>query len=186
MKTLDRRAARSRELLLRAFRDLVLRQPYESLSVADVAAQAGVGRSTLYQHFAGKNALLAASIAHPLAGLARLVEAEAEPAHLVPLLEHFWGNRALARAVFTGHARRVATQVLVTLIEQRLTARGFARRGALILPMRLAAVQLADMMLAPIIAWLLGESRSTPQVLAGALPPVVNATVTAMISPRFR
>jgi hypothetical protein len=50
----------------------------------------------------------------------------------------------------------------------------------LILPPRLAAVQLAEILLAPVTAWLLGESRCSPDALAAALRRVSIAAVTSM------
>jgi AcrR family transcriptional regulator len=168
--------------LLQAFRDLVLAQPYDCISVADIALRAGVGRSTLYEHFAGKDALLAGSIAAPFSVLADTLRGRSNDARLAALLEHFWANRPLARAIFLGPVRRKTIAVLVGQIEQVIQERGLDRRGALLLPVRLAAVQLAEILLAPVIAWLLGESRCTPEVLAAALHRVSAAALTALKS----
>jgi AcrR family transcriptional regulator len=176
----DRRVDRTRGALLDAFRELILDNRFENVSVADVAARAGVGRSTLYEHFAGKDALLASSIAGPFAVLADTLRPGHDVSKLERLLEHFWGNRPLARALFVGPTRRKTMAVLVGLIERQLAAGGLSRRGALILPMRLAAVQLAEILLAPVIAWLLGESRCTPAVLAASLDRVAAAALAAM------
>ena len=54
------------QALLDAFFVLVLTRAYEEVTVQTIAARAGVGRSTFYAHFPGKNALLAASLARPL------------------------------------------------------------------------------------------------------------------------
>ena len=121
-----------------------------------------------------------AAIEHPFSVLAEIVEIGHDEARLVSLLEHFSGNRALARVILQGPVRRKAVGVLVALLEQRLRARGFARRGALILPLRLAAVLLAEALLAPTTAWLAGESRCTPEVLAAALRRVGVATLDAL------
>jgi AcrR family transcriptional regulator len=176
----DRRVDRTRSALLEAFRELILNHQYENIGVADIAARAGVGRSTLYEHFAGKDALLANSIAVPFSVLADTLRPGHELSRLVLLLDHFWANRPLARALFVGTIRRKTMVVLVGLIEKRLAADGLARRGALILPMRLAAVQLAEILLAPVIAWLLGESRCTSAVLAASLDRVATAALAAM------
>jgi AcrR family transcriptional regulator len=176
----DRRVDRTRGALLDAFRELILNNQYENVSVADVAARAGVGRSTLYEHFAGKDALLASSIAVPFSVLADTLRPGHDVSRLARLLEHFWGNRPLARALFVGPIRRKTMAVLVGLIEKQLTAGGLSRRGALILPVRLAAVQLAEILLAPVIAWLMGESRCTAAVLAASLDRVAAAALAAL------
>jgi AcrR family transcriptional regulator len=180
----DRRIDRTRGALLDAIRELLLNNRYELISVADIAARAGVGRSTLYEHFAGKDALLASSIAGPFSILADTLRAGHDRSRLANLLEHFWGNRRLARAIFVGDIRRKTVGVLVGLIEKQLTADGLSRRGALLLPMRLAAVQLAEILIAPVIAWLLGESRCTAAVLAASLDRVATAALAAMKSGR--
>jgi AcrR family transcriptional regulator len=176
----DRRVDRTRSALLKAFRELILNQQFETVSIADIAARAGVGRSTLYEHFAGKDALLASSIAVPFSVLADTLRPGHDVSRLVWLLEHFWGNRPLARALFVGPMRRKTVAVLVDLVEKQLAAGGLSRRGALILPMRLAAVQLAEILLAPVVAWLMGESRCTPAVLAASLGRVAAAALAAL------
>jgi AcrR family transcriptional regulator len=150
------------------------------MSALPISRLAPAGRSTLYEHFAGKDALLAASIAVPFSVLADTLRPGHDVSRLARLLEHFWDNRPLARALFVGPIRRKTIAVLVGLIEKQLTGRGLSRRGALIMPMRLAAVQLAEILLAPVVAWLLGESRCTPAVLAAALDRVAAAALAAL------
>jgi AcrR family transcriptional regulator len=176
----DLRIDRTRAALLTAFRDLALGERFESISVADIAARAGVSRSTLYAHFAGKDGLLAGSIAGPFSALADTLRPGYDGSRLVGLLEHFWANRRLAGAIFSGPLRRKTVAVLVKLIEKQMLEAGLSRRGALSLPPRLAAVQLAATLLAPVIAWLEGESRCTPTQLAASLQRVASAALAAM------
>jgi AcrR family transcriptional regulator len=176
----DRRVEKTRGALLSAFRDLVLENRYEQVSVADIAARAQVSRSTLYEHFAGKDALLAGSIATPFSVLADVLRPKQNSSRVELLLDHFWSNRPLARAIFLGAARRKAVAVLVNRVQEVLAADGLSRRGALILPARLAAVQLAEMLLAPVIAWLMGESRCTSRVLAESLRRAATAALAAL------
>ncbi len=161
----DARVRRTRERVLAAFFELLLAQPYEEITVQSVAARAGVARSSLYEHFAGKRGLLAASLAGPLGVLADTVTETDNTAALTSLLRHFWDNRARARSLFTGALRAHAVAVLVRLIEERL--RG--QRLALRLPRRLAAVQLAEALFAPLAAWLTGEGACSVLQLARGL-----------------
>ena len=179
---MDRRTAKTRQALLSAFARLIQHYPYEDVSVADVAAAAHVSRSTFYQHFSGKDGILAASIAGPFSVLSATVGAPDNTTGLVRLLEHFWAHRALARALLFGPVRRKTVAVLVALVEKRLTALGLGRSGKLILPRRLAATYLAEGMLAPVTAWLNGESRCTAQTLARALQQVTAGALTAMLA----
>jgi len=54
----DVRARRSRDELAWALIDLMREKDYDAISVQDVCAQAGVGRSTFYTHFADKDEML--------------------------------------------------------------------------------------------------------------------------------
>src|SRR5262249_42797811 len=92
-----RRAERTREKLLAAFIELALTRGYARLSPNDVAARAGVGRSTLYTPFGGLLELLEASLARPCAALAASVRTEPPSDALLQLLGHFraqWGRNA--------------------------------------------------------------------------------------------
>jgi AcrR family transcriptional regulator len=179
-KDADARARRSRQALLDAFFALVLTRAYDEVTVQTIAARAGVGRSTFYAHFPGKNALLAASLAGPFGILADAVRETDNTPSLVTLLEHFWTNRARARGLFTGTMRRHAVAVLVRLIEQRLRSEGAGRLLALRLPPRLAAIQLAEVLFAPLAAWLTGESVCSGPKLAHALRRSARALIGAL------
>ena len=47
----DRRVARTRGAIVDSFNHLVRERPYESIQVPDILDEAGVGRSTFYEHF---------------------------------------------------------------------------------------------------------------------------------------
>lgn len=180
-KNLDRRAQKTRQALLDAFLGLVLTRPYDEIGVAAIAARAGVGRSTLYEHFAGKHALLSTSLAFPFGTLANTVCAPDNTQQLTALLEHFRQNRALAREVFTGPMRRHSMAVLVQLIRERLRA----ERGATwLVPQRLAAIQLAEALLAPAVAWVLDEGGFPAKKFAYALRQSALALTTALRTDR--
>ncbi len=58
MNTEDRRAKRSRRLLLEAFRALLTEKTFDAITVQDVSERADVNRGTFYAHFPDKYALL--------------------------------------------------------------------------------------------------------------------------------
>jgi AcrR family transcriptional regulator len=171
---------RTRSAVLGAFRDLVLEQPFDKVSFGAVAKRAKVGRSTLYEHFAGKSALLASSIAGPFAHLAGALDEAPRIADLSRMLEHFWENRALARRIFSADSKRRVEAVLVRLVLEKLQARGFKGRAALLLPPKLAAALLAQLLLAPIVLWLEGESAMKSQDLAYALTLAAQSAIDAL------
>ena len=174
----DARQRRSRQAILDAFFRLVQERSYDELRVAEIVALAKVGRSTFYDHFAGKADVLAHSIAGPFSILARVIWHQDED-RLEALLDHFQARREQARALFTGTLRRKLVAELAGVIEGRLQGGG---RGAerLIVPTRLAAVQLAGTLLTPIVAWLEGDARCTSRQLALLLHRVSHATLIAM------
>jgi AcrR family transcriptional regulator len=176
----EKRSVHTRDLLLIAFRDLIMDKPYDELTVADIAGRAHVGRSTFYEHFPGKDGLLAASIAAPFSTLADTVGVNDNLPQLVELLEHFWAQRRLARELLVGAIRERSVRVLVGQIERRLRIELAGRKSVLILPTRLVAVQMAEMLLAPIVAWLIGESRCNAATLAVALRRSTVAYLAAM------
>jgi hypothetical protein len=54
---IDRRVARSRDLLHRALRSLIVEKGYDALTVEEICERANVGRSTFYAHFTSKDDL---------------------------------------------------------------------------------------------------------------------------------
>lgn len=53
----DRRVARTKAALHNALMSLILRRRYEAITIKDVCEAANVGRSTFYDHYAGKDDL---------------------------------------------------------------------------------------------------------------------------------
>lgn len=170
----DPRKQRTREELLAAFFKLVLSRRYYEIRIADILSESGVGRSTFYEHFAGKDQLLSASIAGPFSILAGMVGGESSTRQVEGLLVHFWENRALARSLFQGAAHRALRQKLTGCIENRLED---CVANKLSIPRRLVALSLADGMLSPIVAWLLGEASCEAGDLAVALQGSTAAAV---------
>ena len=173
------RSQKPRIALLRAFADLVQKHHYDQIRVADIVRRANVGRSTFYEHFRGKDAILTSSIAGPLAVLADSIQPKTDVPALIELLEHFWINRALARGILLGPVRRKTIAVLVSQVELRLKLSVHSTKGNPLIPRRLVAIQVAEVMIAPVTAWLIGESRCTPEALARALPRAACAVLAA-------
>ena len=53
----DRRAVRSKRLIIEALRELILEKDYKKISVSDIVKRADVGRATFYAHFEDKEDL---------------------------------------------------------------------------------------------------------------------------------
>ncbi len=178
----DLRAVRTRSALLRAFFDIVQEGRYEDITIADIVTRAGVSRSAFYAHYSGKDALLAASIASPFSILSNTLRAE-NVDKLVMLLDHFREKRLLARSIFRDPIRRRVVAVLTDQVETILDEGGPWKRGPLILPSRIAATQLAEMLIAPVEAWLFEDSRCSSHTLAVGLRRVSVAALEGMAVP---
>ncbi len=176
---LDPRRRRTREALQSGFILLALRRRYHEIRIDDILQTSGVGRSTFYEHFSGKDALLAASMDGALSLLAEMPAGKVSAQQVALLLAHFWENRTLARSLFQGVAVRVVRKGLVAKIEEQLKRRAGER---LRLPPRLAAHALADGMFSPILAWLSGEASCSPTDLAVALRTSAEATLASMVA----
>ena len=162
MASMDRRAARTRTALIEAFNQLALSQR-KTIRVADIVAEANVGRSTFYEHYKSAEDIHLQAMTRPFALLADAAAGIGEEERLTGLLRHFWENRQLARASFTGRMQDKVTRLLAAMVEERLG------EAALAIPARLAAMQLAEAALAPIRGWVMAEAPCTAEALAGAL-----------------
>jgi AcrR family transcriptional regulator len=176
----DKRVTRTRRALFDAFFDVVLSRPYDGITVDEIIARAGVGRSTFYEHFKGKDEILSESVRTPFAILADAMRARDNTQDLMMLLEHFWQNRAVAPTLFKGAARAVLVQSLVELIEERFKEDRVNSPHPLIVPPRLAATQIAESLLGPITAWVLGEVECSKPALAQALRHTAVAILAAL------
>jgi AcrR family transcriptional regulator len=175
----DRRVARTREALQRAFNALFFKGGYESFTVSDVAEQANVGRSTFYEHFDSKEDILWACMSRMFAVFAESVSSDVQPARLQGVLEHLWQNRRLADAIFTGTPRLILSRSLAALIEARLGEMA-GRRRCLVNP-RLAAIQVAEAQLVLVETWLRGRAAGAPVGVSQALHASSRAGARALL-----
>jgi AcrR family transcriptional regulator len=77
---LDPRVKRTRQLLLKAFIELLATEDFEAISVQDIAEKATVNRATFYDHFPDKFALLDYMIEDSFRELLRARMGDATPA----------------------------------------------------------------------------------------------------------
>lgn len=159
----DRRVRRTRTALIEAFNQLVLQRRQQQIRVADIVAEANVGRSTFYEHYRSAEDIRLEAIARPLAHLADAAAGTGDESRLTGLLAHFWDNRQRAREHLGGRAGERTARLLADMVEDRLGD------AALLLPRRIAAVQLADAAMAPVRAWLRAEAPCATAALAAAI-----------------
>ncbi|MBO9714983.1 TetR family transcriptional regulator [Sphingomonas sp.] len=175
MAKLDRRVARTRSALVAAFNHLMLVRRQRHIKVDDIVAEADVGRSTFYEHFASADALMLQAMRTPMAPLADAAAGAGDLARVTWVLEHFWENRQRARELL-GRMDAQVVRVLAEMVAERLEARG----AALTIPLPIAARQLADAALGPVRSWLMAEAPCTPAVLAEAICRAGTALTSAL------
>ena len=93
-------------------------------------------------------------------------------------MEHFWQNRALARATLQGDNAKAAIRLLADQITERLNE----RPGSDALPVRLAAMQMAQGHLGLVLAWVTGEASAKPAQLAPVILQSSDAAVKALFA----
>jgi AcrR family transcriptional regulator len=174
----DRRARRTRAALLEAFNQLFLGRRQRRIRAADLIAEAGVGRSTFYEHYSSPDELLLEALRQPFASLADAAAGQGDPAATLWLVEHFWENRSRARDLFDNvQMRDRVSRLLAEMVAERLGD------APLILPRDLAATQLAEAALAPLRAWVRGEAPATGEAMAEGLCRTGRGLKEALIGP---
>jgi AcrR family transcriptional regulator len=167
------RTQRTRDRLLGAFNRLFLARGFANVAATDIAAQAGVGRSTLYTHFRGPLELLEASLEGMCQMLARTVRAECSPSELLPLLAHLreraQSHREEHLVFFNDPVRALWSRCLARAImaELRHDPRRALHRPAM--PREWLAPVLADLILTVLARWLSEPRSATTHMVAGAL-----------------
>lgn len=176
-KKTDRRVVRTRELVLEAFRTLMVERGYEKMTVQHVLERSGVGRATFYAHFKSKQDLLDSSIGRLQTSLRNAWREEAqrngratEPLGFsLAFLQHVNSHRRIydqvvgksSEITLDRHMRRM----LGELAREDLLGRPGARRNSKALEV---AVQFVSGALWSLVTWWLStRSRLSAQEING-------------------
>ncbi len=135
----DGRRKKTRQAITDALIRLMSDRRYAAIRTTDLIQAAGVGRSTFYEHFPSKTAVLEAVVEPILAPLALAGAGRGNTARLRIMLDHLWERRALESRVAEG-------------VPASLAARGAAARQLVMLH-----------------TWLVGEVSCGSDALAKAL-----------------
>lgn len=160
----DLRSQRSRAAILGAFFGLVLERRYHEITVGGLIRRAGVARSTFYEHFRGKDELLAESLRGPFMPFVVAIDGAAAVPAVAGMLAHFWDHRRLAPGIFQGAVGHRAQGVLTAML-----ARGVAGRGPWRVADAVLAEQLSALHFGTISAWLGGRIAIDADALARSL-----------------
>jgi AcrR family transcriptional regulator len=165
--------ASTRNRLLQAFNRLMLRELGRRPLLADVIAEAGVARSTLYDHFEGRDDLLLEALKGPMSVIADAATRPGELDRLTAILAHFHERRKEAADLLSGPLRTRIARVLAEQIAQRrdgLTSK--------------AALQLATILLSLIHLWLAGTAPATTEEAARLLEDTARVQLAVLQAPQ--
>jgi len=162
---MDPRASRTRASLQAALLALAREHELDEITIADIVERAEVNRSSFYQHYSDKEALLAEALeaeVDELSGTIRTSPPTVDddvPAELVLYLAHIADNAAVYRRVLGDHgsalvAARLRGQIEHIVRDAVATARPDAFTGV---PLDVVAAGIAGTALGVITAWLMRD-----------------------------
>ena len=160
---LDRRSQRTRKAVFDAFTRLIFTRRYSAIRTSDLIEEAGVGRSTFYEHFRNKDDVMVWAIDPIFAPLAEAAAGRGSPSRLRFVVDHLWERRALARVMFEPPLAAKLHRKLADMIVARLD------EGADGVPVAMTAAGSAAAQLTLLRVWLSGEVACDPAVLARSL-----------------
>lgn len=149
------RSSAPRSRLLEAFSHLILERTEGRPALGEVIDKAQVARSTLYDHFGGRDDLLLEAIKMPLKALADIGAGNGEPEALVAMLEHFRSRRQDALDLITGPLRHRINRNLAAMISERDSKMD-----------EKSAIHVADLLFGFMRLWLAGETAYNAETLA--------------------
>lgn len=155
-------ALTTRRRLLDSFNSLVLRGAEGKITVSDIVREAGVGRSTFYDHYSSARDIHQQALAGPMTLLAEAILGVQTEERLSFLLTHFWENRDRARHTLSGEEGDKVEQLLISILESRLSKGASSNQES----RKVAAIELAVVPLALIRAWLEGTVHCTGTEMA--------------------
>lgn len=152
--------AATRARILDTFNRLLLDGAAPRPKVSQIIDEAGVSRSTFYDHFDGVEVLLDESLTGLFGGFAQALVIRRDPAFLQSLIEHIGENRQMAREFLSGDRGDRAQALFARVLEKALEPRRDAR---------LTAILIAGTTLTALKNWTAGRIASSPKELAGRL-----------------
>ena len=144
---------RTRSAVQDAFIRLMFGGRYDRISTAALIAEAGIGKSTFYEHYRSKDDVLVAVIDPLFIPLAEAAVGRGGLIALNTMLDHIWEQRSLGRALFEGPPMVRLQRKLAEMIETRLKETSVAQA----VPHALTARATAAAQLTALRVWLTGE-----------------------------
>ncbi len=145
-----------------AFRALALERRYGAIRVLDIIERAGVGRSTFYEHFRGKDDVLLSVMQPVLLALATAASGRAARSHVRSVVGHLWERRSFARPMLDSAAAPILQRRLADAIARHGCGQADADR---LLP----AIGMAAAQLAMLRCWLAGHPAASIDAMTDRL-----------------
>ena len=118
----DRRVKRTKLLVFEAFFQMVQSSRYDELKTIHIIEKSGIGKSTFYEHFAGKDDVLSKSLEYPMSVFASSLIGGGDHENTKGVLNHFWERRMFARVILQHPTRSVVDSCLRSLIVTELAS----------------------------------------------------------------
>lgn len=158
-----RRLSSTETAITDAFHALALGKRYEAIRVVDIISHAGVGKSTFYEHFSGKDDVLLSAMQPILLTLATAASGRAARSYVRPVIEHLWERRSVARPIIDS----TAASILQRRLADAIARHGGRWAGAGDTP--LFAVGIAAAQLSMLRCWLAGHVTATVDMMTDQL-----------------
>lgn len=171
--SIDRRVARSREMLHQALLSLIIEKGYEEITVENICDRANVGRSTFYAHFTSKDELKRRGLEHLRQELIEQqinASSGADPnvrglAFTLTMFEHARDHIHLYRALVGSRGGAIALttirQTLCEIVRRELAeVQGKDSHGT---PREFAVQYIVGAYMAVLTWWLDGGAKLPPQ-----------------------
>ncbi len=158
----------TRAKIVATFNRLLLESEEGRPRVAQIVAEAGVARSTFYDHFDGVEALFDESVSMLMGRVAKCLVGLGAKEDFVGLLEHVWENRERGRSMLSGPGAERTEALLARLLLRELEGQKEAR---------LYAILIAGTVWAALGAWVTGRLSATPDELASRLIRTATAVI---------
>lgn len=160
----------TRAQIVATFNRLMLEGDKERPRVAEIVREAGVARSTFYDHFDGVEALFDESLSMLLGQLATCLVGGGAQQDLDWLTAHVYENRDRGRTLLTGPGAERTEALFARLLAERLKGREHARMHSILI---------AGSVIAALGAWITGRISATPEALSARLLATSKAILAA-------
>ena len=189
---LDRRAVRSKRLIVKAWRELILEKEYKKISVSDIVNRADIGRATFYAHFEDKEHLGRYIFSQLLAQIEKEIQLSLEESPsqspyqtLVPSLalfrisaeKHRWFKKNGANP---NNGLVMLIHPLVKRLETQLDKMDLPDAHDEI-PTRMMATYLVSALITILTEWVIGDMPESPEAMDAMYQALAMPTLNRLL-----